>query len=417
MLFRHTIRLVQDFQRQKDLGTIDAEKPVPEKSAVPSPIKLSRPVCPLLPKEKKWRFHLSTHGELHAHLDAMVMQLRKNHQETFGNADDCKLWFRGCRNSTFDILPSIMVHFADGINAEDFKGENQMGTLLEYQWRLLEAYKFRADGAPELMGNNRYQRLDYLALMQHYGRYTGLLDWSEDAYSSLYFAFEKFVDDADMKIEDDPAEDAPAALYILDPRLYNRARFVMMRRIPNLSSQYRQTIDDPEGYIPNLSIPENRERFAMFIPGGRPTQPVSEDKPGHFLLPEPLVHQTYRAPKETELEQVETELRNLPLAFYAPRLNPRLRVQSGIFMSYNLRSLPIRPEHGASGPIALGELFHYLSLESIQRFYLDHFDEEPFMLKLIMDKNQKQEMGRILRYLGLNRYRVYPELEHLPRRL
>lgn len=416
-LFRHTIQLVQDFQQQKDLGTIESAKLVSDKVTVSCPIRPLQTVCPLPRKNKKWKFSLNTHGELHAHLDMMVTWLRESHRKTFGSVDNCKLWFRGCRNDTFDILPSIMVHFADNISAENFNGKNQMGTLLEYQWRLLEEYKFRADGAPELLGNNRYQRLDYLALMQHYGRYTGLLDWSEDAYSSLYFAFEKFVDDASMNIEQDKAEDAPAALYILDPRLYNRARTIMMRQVPNLSSQYLKTIDDPEGYIPNLSIPENRERFAMFIPGSRPTRPVSEKRPTRLLLPPSFVHETGRAPKETELAQVETELRNLPLAIYASRLNPRLRVQSGIFMSYNLRALPIQPEYGATGPITWGDLFHYLSLESIQRFYLDHFDEEPFMLKLSMNKNQKQEMGRILRSLGLNRYRVYPELEHLPRKL
>ena len=94
-------------------------------------------------------------------------------------------------------------------------------------------------------------------------------------------------------------------------------------------------------------------------------------------------------------------------------MNPRLRAQSGIFMTYNLRALPIQPAEGTTGPIVFGELFHYLSLESIQRFYLEKFDEDPFMLKLSMDKNQKQEMGRLLRSLGLSRYRVYPELEHL----
>lgn len=414
MLFQHTIQLVQDFQQQKDLGTIESAKRTPDKPNVSSPIKPFQAVRPLPRKNRKWQFSLNTHGELHSHLEMMVTWLRESHRKVFGSVDNCKLWFRGCRNDTFDILPSIMVHFADNINAEDFDGKNQMGTLLEYQWRLLEEYKFRADGAPELLGNSRYQRLDYLALMQHYGRYTGLLDWSEDAYSSLYFAFEKFVDDAEMKIECDKAEDAPAALYILDPRLYNRARSIMMKQIPDLLPQYQDTIDDPEGYIPNLSIPENRERFAMFIPGSRPTQPASAKKSS---LPPSLVHKTGHSPKETELSQVETELCNLPLAIYAPRLNPRLRVQSGIFMSYNLRALPIQPEYGATGPITCGDLFHYLSLESIQRFYLDHFDEEPFMLKLSMNKNQKQEMGRILRCLGLNRYRVYPELEHLPRRL
>ncbi len=400
-LFRHTIQLVQEFQQQKDLGTIDAEKCTPAVPTAPTVFKPSKPESPQPKREKKWQFTLRNYGELHAQLDAMATRLKKSHRDTFGSSDNCKLWFRGCRNATFDILPSIMVHFADGIDAERFDGKNQMGTLLEYQWRLLEEYKFRVDGAPEQLNSTRYHRLDYLALMQHYSQYTGLLDWSEDAYSSLYFAFEKFVDKADMKIEDDKAEDAPAALYVLDPRLYNRARSLMMKQIQDLPWEYQKTIDGPQGYIPNLSIPENFERFKMFVPGNRPPLPTS------------FVHSIGRAPKETELIHIKVELQNLPLAIYAPRLNPRLRAQSGIFMTYNLRALPIQPVAGTTGPIAFGELFHYLSLESIQRFYLEQFDEDPFMLKLSMDKNQKQEMGRLLRCLGLNRYRVYPELEHL----
>lgn len=401
-LFWHTIQLVQEFQQQKDLSTIDAEKSTLVEPASSTAFKPFKPVCAQPKEEKKWQFTLKNYGELHAQLDAMTTRLKKSHRDTFGKADKCKLWFRGCRNATFDILPSIMVHFADGIDAENFNGTNQMGTLLEYQWRLLEEYKFRADGAPEQLNSNQYHRLDYLALMQHYSQYTGLLDWSEDAYSSLYFAFEKFVDNADMKIEDDKAEDASAALYIMDPRLYNRARVLMIKeKISGLPPEYQLTIDGPLGYIPNLSIPENVQRFEMFVPGKRPCPSAK------------FVHETGRTPKKTELIHVEEELKNLPLAIYAPRMNPRLRAQSGIFMTYNLRALPIQPIEGTTGPIAFGELFHYLSLESIQRFYLEKFDEDPFMLKLSMDKNQKQEMGRLLRSLGLSRYRVYPELEHL----
>lgn len=410
-LFDHTIRVVQNFQIQKSLEEIHCGRKVPVSVNSPG-ISRHVPSRPLRLENSltdyKWNSYLQNTEELHAHLSHAVQRLRESHQRVFLGAESYRPWFRGCRNATFDVLPSIMVHFLDGIVVKDFKGVNSVGTLLDYQRNLLEEFKFRADGAPELLNISRYHRLDYLALMQHYGQYTGLLDWSEDAYSSLYFALEKFIDDPKKIIKADDEEDAAAALYIFDPMLYNFARKKMLQTINTIPEEYKRTLRGENGYVPNLSIRENSEQYSLFIPGG------------HADTPPKLYHSVSSRPEKIELEDVEKdELHNLPLAIYTSRLNPRLRAQSGMFLSYNLRSVPVLPR-SVSNPtdkVCSAELFHYLSLESIQRYYLSKFPfDEPFLLKLHIDKHLKRELGDTLRFLGMHRYRMYPELEQLAKK-
>lgn len=408
-LFNHTIKMVQSFQVQKSLEEIQLKKPEYEPlddARVPlhSPdfsFGRNNPLTDCI-----WNSYLESAQDLHGHLSRAVQRLREIHQRAFPGSQSYRPWFRGCRNAGFDILPSIMVHFLDDIAVKDFSGKNTVGTLLDYQRKLLEEFKFRADGAPEMLNSSRYQRLDYLALMQHYSQYTGLLDWSEDAYSSLYFALEKFVDNPETEVTGD--EDAAAALYIMDPMLYNRARRKMIQTLSTIPEEYERTLQGDEGYVPNLSIKENSEQFSLFIPGT------------HIKNPHKHFHDVGSAPEETELQDVEKdELYNLPLAIYTSRMNPRLRAQSGMFMSYNLHSVPVRPQLGTNpnNKICSPKLFHYLALESIQRYYLSKFPaEKPFLMKIHIGKQLKRELGDTLRFLGMNRYRIYPELNQLAKK-
>lgn len=411
-LFHHSIKIVQSFQVQKSLKEIQKTRPAaPLEDKPHMPLRDSKSSLRLGVSlwDYKWNLHLNNASELHTQLSHAVQILRESHQRAFRETETYRPWFRGCKNATFDILPSIMVHFLDNIAAKDFRDTiNAIGTLADYQRRLLEAFKFRADGAPELLNSHQYQRLDYLALMQHYGQFTGLLDWSEDAYSSLYFALEKFVDDPRKKLGDDKNEDEAAALYILDPMLYNLARKKMLQTLNTIPEEYRRTLEGGDGYVPNLSLSDNREKFSLFIPGG------------HVNSPAKRYHSVSTPPQETELDDIAIdELYNLPLAIYTSRLNPRLRAQSGIFLSYNLRSVPVWPESvpKPNDTIASANLFHYLSLETIQRYYLSKFyAAEPFLLKVHINRNLKRELGDTLRFLGMNRYRIYPELEQLSKK-
>ncbi len=410
-LFHHSIKIVQSFQVQKSLEEIQKARPAPppeNKTQMPLDVLKCPPTLVNSLCDYKWIKSLDNAFELHNQLSYAVQILRESHQRVFHGTETYHPWFRGCRNVTFDILPSIMVHFLDNIAAKYFTGKNAAGTLSDYQRTLLEEFKFRADGAPEMLNGHQYQRLDYLTLMQHYGQYTGLLDWSEDAYTSLYFALEKFVDDPRKTIKGDKEEDEAAALYIMDPMLYNLARKKMLQTLNTMPEEYKITLEGGDGYIPNLSLSDNRERFSLFIPGG------------HVNAPSKLYHSVLSQPQETELADVAIdELYNLPLAIITSRLNPRLRAQSGIFLSYNLRSVPVWSQSGSNSnsTIASAKLFHYLSLESIQRYYLSNFPSaEPFFLKIEINKNLKREIGDTLRLLGMNRYRIYPELEQLSKK-
>ena len=204
--------------------------------------------------------------------------LAQTHYKIFGTKPEkCDLWYRGSQNSEFEILPSIMVHFLDeeqlshAISIYNIWGVNSRGSLWEYQKSILERFKNKADGAPEFLNSASYTASDYIALMQHYGQYTCYLDWSEDVYTALFFALE-----SEVQREESKHGGNDASLYIFDPMLYNRARKMLIKRVtenfaetfcPNDSWMHKQANkiqDMPDGYIPNLSLTYNRDRFGMF---------------------------------------------------------------------------------------------------------------------------------------------------------
>lgn len=425
-LFWHTIRLIQRFHLQGELSSIQPEHPPQAKPQVSKPPKCTHAEIANWFKPQR-KYPLDSENDLIQALDVMVRQLTNTHQRVFGETKSCHLWYRGCKNAKYDVLPSIMVRFFDRKKDEpSFDGRNYMGTLMEYQRYVMENFRFRAEGAPEFIEGSKYLDVDYLALMQHYSQPTALLDWSEDAYSSLYFALEKYIDG---EPESPQNENEPAVLYILDPMLYNRARWQMMRGslcrsclkesacrkqdkgfcgtrrhgVSNNDWAYLSMCEKTAGYIPNLSIPANHKKYSMLFTESTIRQ--SGEKTYHCLS----------VPPETATlaePALRKEIRNLPLAIYTARLNPRLRAQSGIFMAYNLRTLP------AWNPLTVGEpsakQFHYISLKAIQDHYLESFpDEQPFLIELVIHQDVKRELATTLHRLGLERYRIYPELDQL----
>ena len=410
-LFSHILKIVQTFHLQKELEQI-----TPKESSLVTTVSHSIPVAikpfiSMAGDRVLWEYHLHQANQLLSQLDIIGHKLRDAHRQIFHEDKTCQLWYRGSNCAEHDVLPSILVNFYKDTALDDsFNGRNHMGTLRTYQRHVMEAFKFRADGAPEIINNSQYLHADYLALMQHYSQHASFLDWSEDAYSSLYFALENYIDDT---IADAKHPDSPAALYIMDPMLYNRARQQMMRKyfedngVDAHSEEYVRTFDHRDGYVPNVSIPENHRKYSMFL---AEEVPISSE-------PKTYYRKIDTAPKYVTLknEELHEEIKHLPVAIYTSRLNPRIRAQSGIFMAYNLRARPawnpeIPVDESKLGP----NLFHYLALESIQSYYLDAFpNENPFLLKLVIDADIKKTLGKTLRHMGLTRYRIYPELEQL----
>lgn len=412
-LFKSNISIVHSFQVQHFLADLK----------VPSDVILATDTYDYPIQRRPKREHISIQkdlcisrvGNFSTPISKATQQLTSTHHAVFGtDSSKAVFWYRGSQNANFDILPSVMVHFMDKeqMSKDSPKGENAYGTLWEYQRSLLERFKYQADGAPEFINSASYTTSDYLALMQHYGQYTTYLDWSEDVYSSLYFALENEIQ---MKQGKYGGEDA--ALYILDPMLYNRARKMLINKTlcehpeqfcPSDTWYHRQgrrIQEMPDGHIPNLSVAYNKNRYGLFsldIPDGEDVNLTRKTK---YL-------EADTDPKKATLSQFELEMWNLPLAVYTSRLNPRIRSQSGQFIAYSPFSVPLYRRDGKD--CLPPDRFSYLSLMRIQKYFLDCFNEEdPFMYEIKISAFAKNEMGKYLRSVGINMYRIYPELANI----
>lgn len=308
--------------------------------------------------------------------------------------DDCcrilgqvyPLWYRGQNNALYGLLPSLM-------RSNEIRRKN-FAYLSQFQRHLFEEFKYRADGAPEIIDKSQYTTSDYLALMQHYSVHTSLMDWSEDAFTSIYFALENLINGENEK------ESKDAAIYIFSPYLYNRARRQMISKgdaglmEDNLALRASlKTVNGVEGEIPNISTKYNEEIYEMFLLGNSKYE--GETK--------------YGCKDEIKLSG-KKEMAFLPVAVHTSQLNPRIRTQSGIFLAYNLYAMPDNN----------GE-YSYMELEKIQEFYLgDEFkceDKTPFLYKIIIRSVATRNVADCFRALGLSKARVYPELENISRKI
>lgn len=377
---------------------------------------------------KRTRHFVESVKELNAPISSVTNSLSEAHSRAFGESLPMGgLWYRGSKNANYKIMPSIMVHFFDEENTKTQngrtlnRGENLTGTILDYQKKLLERFKYRADGAPEFINGTIYTSADYLALMQHYGHHTLFLDWSEDAFTSLYFSLQDYIgkkSESNMKtegeIEKNEKKNVDAALYVLDPMLYNRARRKMITKQFHVCStqpcldtnclmaQNRFCFDEAEGYIPNISVEYNKTRCRIF----------AFDIPKECNNCVNLAYLESSKPvDQITLSDFERQLLNLPLAIYTSKLNPRIRAQSGQFIAFSPFTLPA---YGTKTTESAKGSFDYISLLEIQRYYLEEFpDEDPFMHEIIIKRTVKNDLGIYLSNSGINKYRIYPELENL----
>lgn len=377
-------------------------------------------------------------------IQSVAVRLEIAHKEKFGaSIPQHGIWFRGSQNAEFEIIPSIMVHYMDKKNRMDAtKGKNAYGYLWQYQRNLIEHFKSQADGADEIKGIS-HTVPDYIAAMQHYQKPTCYLDWSEDAFKSLFFALEDYIEDKDPKSH----PKADAALYMMDPMLYNRARAKLVEaylqgsmlqadssetieagmcqtgslpssasRMHNwLKGQNRKLVLDQMGYIPNLSLQYNYEKYPMFSLGKainfeRPNGNMYQNQGASALA----YHETSCSSASATISMLPDEILNLPIAIYLPRLNPRIRTQNGQFVAFSPFALPVYGEGECDKKEMEPDRYAYLSLRKIQDFFLKQFPQEsPFLYELLIKEELKKSIGEQLRKAGSNKYNIYPELEHL----
>ncbi|MEY8515915.1 FRG domain-containing protein [Lachnospiraceae bacterium 29-84] len=391
VIFSENIKLINHFQKQDKLTDLLAINKEWNKKKEELDMDYEPPEFSLEFSEKheeairlpKWKI-MDTVYELKdfwKRIEDVSKELELSCKRVFGRGDYA-LWYRGQSNSVHGLLPSIM--------RKNLLERQKFHYLSQYQRYLYEEFKHRADGAPEVMDRSYYGISDYLALMQHYRVKTNLMDWSEDAFTGLYFALEQLI------TQEKKGADTSAAVYIFSPHLYNEARRTMIEMAAKATSctepaylASRKTAQGKNGLIPNIAASYNSKVYDMFLIGNLDYE--SENRYGYI--------------NEMALEGKE-EFAFLPLAVYTSRLNPRIRSQSGIFVAYNLYTEPSR---GA-------DAYSYMDLEKVQKYYLETFEgrkKEKFLYKVIIDKKAAKEMAACLRRMGISKEKIYPELANI----
>lgn len=315
-----------------------------------------------------------------------------------------ELWYRGQIDTDFVLLPSLIRnHFHKKIGY----------SLPQYQRTLFERFLARSRNSVELGTyvslKRKNEQIEYIADMQHYSISTNLLDWSENAGVSIYFATEKQKD----RIVPEKA----AAFYVLHPYLYNLARGrvidLYLKEPQEMQHQYnRKTVSSNLGVLPNFSAHFNVEakQYENYIFG-----PEVWNTPNK-LLQDPLAN-------EDECDRINAPL--LPLAITIPRNNPRILSQRGTFLAFNLCEYPLTENDK--------RFFGYkhIELSNVQDFYLKSkrvielerakrslakqivLDKVPFLHKVIINPCIVVELREIAVALGIKKTTVYPELYHI----
>lgn len=425
-LFDLTIRLIQCYQGQNSLiklKKIWENKPggaIPGGNASTSSVAAIR----FVPTATKYiTYYLNSSDALFEQLRKMFRQLDENHQHIFGEpCGTSGIWYRGIADSSYHILPSMFVNYSLG---KEWDGTNSLKTPAEILEHRFQQFKFRSDGAPELVPQSWYQSSDYLALMQHYQVPTNMLDWSEDIFGSLYFALEGYIKQAPNEKPDDAVD---AAVYLLDPAAYNRARADVIKAIipmedkkrchnpicADIHGDYecqqsqcqkhrecyvRRTAIETRDEVPNISVDLNRDIYApLFCSQKR----VYADGRRHYINSQ----LTKFAPIDNSPMCFD-----LPVAVYTSRLNPRIRAQSGQFVVYDPYTPPVFLCADVKKPTDLNGCYDYIALDKIQEKWLQADESRrPFMLKLVVNSWVKHTLAQQLRHMGIYTIKYYPEL-------
>lgn len=352
------------------------------------------------------RLTLMNPKELTIQLSRLTDAMKAAHKDVFDGQDlsGQSIWFRGVKDSQYHLLPSILVHYLEN-EAIQSPEKWKYQTVHKLQREKYERFKYRADGSPEINSAHRYTKIDYLALMQHYSQWTTLLDWSEDAFTSLYFALEPHFKN------EKGAEERDAALYLFDPEMYNKARLEIMKRLAGESAKEYIETAEKASIIPNLSIQYNAESFQEFTCAERI---------------KPLIDRYQKIeridPGAADLSVLKKWNFQLPMAIFTSQLSRRIRAQSGIFLAYSPETIPlinVKPDKKLQSNYEKrpSRVFDYIALDRIQEYYLnDHKkfrNARPFLRQLIIKGDCGHVLTNLLKEIGINRYRIYPELEEL----
>lgn len=327
--------------------------------------------------EKCWTFHVRSLEELLFYVKFVTEQLHAQEQHFIIPKSDSMIWFRGHSSEKYKLYPTVMRKY------EKSEWKKYL-SLRNFHQSNFEVFKFRADGTLEIPSGIQFTKSDYIALMQHYSVPSNFLDWTDNAFTSLFMALKYF-------INSNRENQRNVVLFLFHPGLYNAIRReVISEEKPILAGQtWFDSLSDPNNnyscLIPNLSIVENEKRFNAFLLGDVSFDSFfAKEKPSDYC---PNNH-------------------FMPIAILTSRLNPRIQTQNGNFVAFNLYTPPNQnttvPEDKDGK-----NLFQYVSLEAIQEKMIKR---GLFLYKIVIDTDCCSEVVAWLRSLGISKENIYPEL-------
>ena len=281
----------------------------------------------LASEEKKEKDGISTEftaynwEELQFYLKRCNDNLIQELKAEFGdNKPYNQIWYRGETNTGYYLEPTLLRNLKDK--------ENHDNTCKNTRERY-EFFKTQCDGSPEVAFYGDYTQADYLALMQHYGIETNLLDFTDNAFIALYLALKYFSDEEKIDcLKQAREKQRSVVLWMFSPALYNLYRQRILENYLDERIQGDDTDLDIKtrgrelfglentnlnGVIPNLSIPRNEKLYARYIFG------------------ESWMDERYKNGLDNQVP---------PLAVWTPRLNHRIRAQSGSFVAFDVYADP-----------------------------------------------------------------------------
>ena len=310
------------------------------------------------------------------------------------------LWFRGQRLKGRKLLPGIM---RDARTAAEkplfsragfYAGMRRMVTLAK---------------AKILPQGERFCGAEWLAFLQHHGFETNLLDWSEDLHSAMFFAIERWIDQPEKTPEDD------AAVTVLSPALFNLAINVLefWKGDPNWER-------NAEIRKKNAEYSRSLERLCNYLSSGT-------DLDGSYAVPLFAAGEEverYRYCFDLQYEPGKESDLHLPVAAMTPVNSDRMKMQAGVFTFCDLHARPkARPDGSltySDGDNDLDTLqeryFHVMQIESeAHPGMVPHL--RPFLCKIILWRDSAESFIRYVRAIGMNKYRMYPEIDKLAKEI
>ncbi|MBI9051955.1 MAG: FRG domain-containing protein [Anaerolineaceae bacterium] len=135
------------------------------------------------------------------------------------------LWFRGHKNHTYTLLPSLYRKM-EGNNPKTDMRNKELALLEEFATK--NYFRF-----PYKLPENQFL---WMSIMQHYGVSTRFLDWSEALIPSLFFALEEFFLDRNIETTEIPC------IWILDPFAINKAFIETNKKINHVGNTIKQNL-------------------------------------------------------------------------------------------------------------------------------------------------------------------------------